>query len=99
MLERLTLTDFTPCVGQVYRLALDEQSIVVVLREARAIGAAPIGPGTRVPFSLEFETEGPMRLGQGTYGLTFPDGTRTEVFLVPIQATPQGGVRLQAVFT
>lgn len=97
MLERLTLQDFAPSVGASYGVAVGEQSVSMVLCDARAIGAAPLGDATRTPFSLEFEV--PIRLGQQTYVVTFPDGTCTEIFLVPIKATATGGTRLEAIFT
>lgn len=97
MLERLTLQDFETSVGASYGLAVGAQSVAMTLCDARAIGSAPLGDATRTPFSLEFEA--PLRLGQQTYPVTFPDGTCTEIFLVPIKATDTGGTRLQAIFT
>jgi hypothetical protein len=99
MLESLTLNDFTDLVGAMYTLAVGERRMPMVLTEAKAVSEGPLGDGTRVPFSLVFDTTEPGYVEQATYGVTHPSGEVTEIFLVPIAKTKAGGVRLQAIFT
>lgn len=100
MLDRLTLTDFDTHLGEEYVLELSaERRVPLVLTEARAVGAAPLGDSTRVPFALVFDARGSERLDQRTYSVRFPSGERVEMFLVPVANLREGGVRLEAVFT
>ena len=100
MLDRLTLNDFEKLLGleHIHTVGPD-RAVKVVLSEARSLGVAPLGDATRSPFSLVFDALESGRIEQRTYTLTFPDGASTDIFLVPIGLTPDGGTRLQAIFT
>lgn len=55
-------------------------------------------PGTRLPFSVYFRSEGQIGLRQGTYSMTPPDAAvPLSIFVVPL-GIEHGGVIYEAIF-
>jgi hypothetical protein len=93
-LATLTIDDFIPCVGQVFRLAHEGGALEFVLLRADLSGARA---SQRAGFSLEFLGPGAPVLPQQTYGLKHSALGVLEIFLVPL-GQKEGGVRYEAVF-
>jgi hypothetical protein len=98
VLERLTVDDFAPWVGQLFELRDGETAIEAELAWARAVGERP-DPGSprRWTFSLGFRTPPEVRLPQRIYGVLHPELGRLDLFLVPVQPDAQGNL-YEAVF-
>jgi len=96
LLAALTIDDFTPCVGQVFRLAHEGGALELVLQRADSTGIRAL-QGGRAGFSLEFLGPGAPILSQRIYQLEHPVLGILEIFLVPLGREP-GGVRYEAVF-
>ena len=95
-LASLTADDFTPCVGQVFRLTHEGRALELVLLRADPSGArAP--QGGRAGFSLEFLGPSAPVLSQQIYRLEHSALGPLEIFLVPL-GREEGGVRYEAVF-
>jgi hypothetical protein len=93
-LATLTLDDFTPCVGQVFRLAHEGGALEFLLLRADLTSARA---SQRAGFSLEFLGPGAPVLPQQTYGLEHSALGILEIFLVPL-GRQEGGMRYEAVF-
>ncbi|ACB77527.1 DUF6916 family protein [Opitutus terrae] len=96
-LEEITLADFTPRVGESFRVQLDlPQPLHLELRSATA-SKHPPSPGRRQSFSLVFRAGLQWTCQQGIYPLTHPALGELGVFLTPIGRDAQG-TELEAVF-
>jgi hypothetical protein len=95
--KALTLKDFEPHVGRVFRLEADLEAMDVTLTEAAAIGAPTTDDSTRQAFSLVFTGPGESVLPQRIYRLTHPEMGELDLFLVPIGSDAEG-TRYQAIF-
>jgi hypothetical protein len=99
MLDRLTLSDFEPLVGQGFRSAGPECGETLTLVAAKPGPGTP-PPGRRAGFSLLFESEGRAgRLKQGTHRLEHAAMAGLELFLVPLGPNREGRFQYEAVFT
>jgi hypothetical protein len=98
VLDKLTVEDFLPLVGESFELLAGEATFPAELAWARSVGERPAPEsGRRWTFSLAFRTAPDVRLPQRIYGLTHPRLGRLDLFLVPIR--PDGGGNLyEAVF-
>lgn len=95
-LDRLTVGDFTPTVGQAYALDLDGQGTLdFTLLEAVQKGQAPPG-AARDPFALVFRGPLDPQLPQRTYGIEHEAFGRLLLFLVPV-ARREDGMRYEAI--
>jgi uncharacterized protein DUF6916 len=95
-LATLTVDDFTPCVGQVFRLAHEGRALEFVLLRADQRGT-PAPQGGRAGFSLEFLGPDAPVLSQQIYRLEHSALGLLEIFLVPL-GRKEGGLRYEAVF-
>ena len=101
MLDKLTVDDFKPAVGQPFQLSAEgAEPIEAELVDARtheAEAPATADDGTRTPFTLTFR--GPVEpvLPQQIYRVEHDSVGPLEIFLVPIGAD-QGGARYEAIF-
>jgi hypothetical protein len=96
MLERLTADDFTPHLGDRFRLHTDEATVLEVdLIDVEEATATDRG---RTPFSLVFR--GPLEplLPQAIYRFEHDTLDPFEVFIVPI-GPDEAGMRYEVVFT
>jgi hypothetical protein len=95
MLERLTADDFTPHLGDRFRLHADDATVL----DAELIDVQEGVPtvGTRTPFSLVFR--GPLEplLPQAIYRFEHDALEPLEVFIVPI-GPDEDGMRYEVVF-
>ena len=98
-LEGFSLETFTPLVGQVFVVRIDESSSMeLTLSEATPFGGdSATREGLRAPFSLVFT--GPLQpvLAQATIPLEHPSLGSIHIFLVPI-GPHDGLMRYEAVF-
>lgn len=96
MTDLLTLRQFEPHVGRVFRVK--EPAVTMKLARATSLGAPLVGG--RVPFDLLFV--GPLTpvLSQKIYALDCEQepGLEFEIFIVPIGPV-DGGMGYQAIFT
>ncbi|HBZ70345.1 MAG TPA: hypothetical protein DEP35_11690 [Deltaproteobacteria bacterium] len=92
----LTIDDFTPCMGQAFRLAHEGRALELVLERADST-AVPATQGARAGFSLEFRGPHAPVLPQRICRLEHPALGVLEIFLVPL-GREEGGVRYEAVF-
>jgi hypothetical protein len=98
VLERLTVDDFAPRVGERFTAHLPSgATLSLLLAAATRLGQGRPG-ASRAPFSLHFT--GPVEpfLPQSTYALDLSQDARVDLFLVPIAEEP-GGFRYEAIFT
>jgi hypothetical protein len=95
-LATLTLDDFTPCVGQVFRLAHGREALELVLRMAEPTESRAPQKG-RLGFRLEFRAPDARILPQRIYRLEHPTLGLLEIFLVPL-GREGAEVRYEAVF-
>ena len=97
MLDTLTLDHWRECVGQSFRVRLDQETEI----DLKLTSATPLGAESgyrRQPYSLLFA--GPLTplLPQATYTLQNESMGELGIFLVPIG--PQGqAMRYEAIFT
>jgi uncharacterized protein DUF6916 len=100
-LESFSLETFTPLVGHVFRVVIDEsRSLDLTLADAAPYGDASEAharDGLRAPFSLIFT--GPLQpvLAQATVPLEHADLGSIHLFLVPI-GPEDGLMRYEAAF-
>jgi hypothetical protein len=97
MLERLTVDDFGPLIGERFRLP--EQGLEVILERAMVVMESERAILPRQPFSLIFRGPEQPCLSQGIYTLehsAFSDPL--EIFLVPVGVSAEGH-EYEAVFT
>lgn len=97
MSDRLELSTFEPCVGQVFGVEAGGGSLKVTLTEASPGPWQPEGEDT---FAFELMFQGPPDpvLPQATYRMTHPALGPLDVFIVPVART-QDGTTYQAVFS
>jgi hypothetical protein len=99
--DLLTLGDFSPLVGETFRVHVDDgRESAFVLVEAKSLatpGAAPNPRRVREPFSLLFHGPGDVRLPQRIYRLEHRALGSREVFLVPV-GVRDGGYDYEAIF-
>jgi hypothetical protein len=79
-LAKLTLGDFTPLVGDAFRIA-EPGPVELVLAEARSAGE---WPGGREPFRLLFRGPRDPLLPQAIYRLEHDALAGLEIFIVPV---------------
>ncbi len=100
MLESFTLADFTPRLGERFRLGGDVDGRVVLdteLGEATQVGEVG-SAGGRAPFSLVFRGPHHVVLQQRIYRVDHAELGTFDLFLVPI-GPDRAGMRYQAIFT
>ena len=94
MLERLTVDDFMPAVGDVFVLdGGDAGAFELRLTEASLYdpqSAAIDGDGRRSPFRLVFTGPADPLLAQQTCRLEHPTVGALEIFIVPVRRTGEG---------
>ena len=91
-LATLTLADFSPLLGETFRMAGDGDGPLEV--ELVEVTELPREPGGRAPFSLVFRGGPTPPLPQRIYRVEHAALGTIEIFLVPIAAD-----RYEAVFT
>jgi hypothetical protein len=100
VLERLTVDDFAPAVGEVFVVrAAEVGPLDLELTSALTQGGRPaIGPdGVRSPFALHFRGPREPVLPQAIYRLDHESLGTLEIFIVP--TGPDGGdMRYEAIF-
>ncbi len=102
MLERLTVDDFRPAVGQAFVLdAGGAGKFDLELVQARTIG--PDAPavdesGQRSPFALDLRGPVDPLLPQSIYRLEHDSVGEIEIFIVPVGRT-EAGTDYEAIFT
>ena len=102
VLEKLTVDDFRPAVGQAFSLdAAGAGKLELTLVEARTIepGAPPTDDtGRRTPFALDLRGPVDPILPQSIYRLEHPEVGVLEIFIVPVGRT-EAGADYEAIFT
>ena len=102
MLERLTVDDFRPTVGQPFSVDAGEAgTLELELLEARTIepgAAAADDAGHRSPFALDFRGPVDPLLPQSIYRLEHESVGELEIFIVPVGRT-EAGTDYEAIFT
>lgn len=97
MLETLTVDDFKPLEGQVFRV--EEYSLDLQLERVMPVMESERARLQRQPFSLIFRGSGERMLGQRIYALAHPHFPEPlEIFLVPV-GRYQEGFEYEAVFS
>ena len=99
MLDRLTVDDFAPAVGDKFSFDAGEPGrFELELVEARP--AESPGPGWegRAPFNLLFRGPAEPVFGQQIFPLEHPELGRLEIFLVPVGRN-EHGADYEAVFS
>lgn len=97
MLDTFTIDTFTPRLGELFRVVVDEKWEM----QTRLTAVERLGGGddrTRTPFSLVFHAAPDAVVPQQIYRVENENMEPFELFLVPIQPDPQG-MRYQAIFT
>lgn len=98
MLDRLTLADFEPLIGQPFHIDYPGHAEMLTLTTARAATSAP-PRGMRRGFLLTFVGESrDVLLGQHSYRLNNATLGVIDLFLVPINRLPDGNFAYEAVF-
>jgi hypothetical protein len=84
--ERLTEAQFSPYLGEMFRLVLDPGSVLELeLVEVAAIGAGQASEhGRSDPFSIVFRGPAEPVLAQGTYRVEHDRMGSFDLFLVPV---------------
>ena len=97
MLDTFTIETFTPRLGEIFRVVVDEKWEM----QTRLTAVERLGGGddrARTPFSLVFHAAPEAVVPQQIYRVENENMEPFELFLVPIQPDPQG-MRYQAIFT
>lgn len=94
-LDRVTVEDFAPFVGQ--QFVLPAQDAVLVLEAATPLPPNPPRAPRPNPFTLDFTGPAPL-LPQATYAFSHPDLGDFDLFIVPVGPTAEGGYSYQALF-
>ena len=103
MLDKLTVDDLRPSVGQAFRLEAPDggDSFQLELTGARTIepdAPAVEADGHRSPFALDFRGPSEPILPQSIYRLEHDEVGPLEIFIVPVGRTA-AGVDYEAIFT
>jgi len=102
VLDKLTVEDFRPAIGQAFTVdAAGGAKIELTLTEARTIEpeAAPTDDaGNRAPFALDFRGPVDPVLPQAIYRLDNEGVGTLEIFVVPVGRT-NSGTDYEAIFT
>jgi hypothetical protein len=102
VLDKLTVDDFRPAVGQPFSLDAGEAGTVELeLVTARTIepGAPPVdAAGRRTPFALDLRGPADQILPQATYRLDNDAVGAMEIFIVPVGRT-EARTDYEAIFT
>jgi hypothetical protein len=100
-LDELTLEDFSPAVGDTFRMRGSEagqaEEVELELAEATSLGSRAGQPGRPETFSLLFRGPAELRAPQGIYRLEHERLGAMDVFLVPL-GPDETGTRYEAVF-
>lgn len=95
----LTLEQFEPLQGSLFRIALSDAVIELRLESVTPVRAGDLKPKGRQPFALTFRGGPPGRyLPQRTYTLEHETLGALPIFLVPISPDAEG-IRYEAIFT
>jgi hypothetical protein len=101
MLDKLTVEDFRPAVGQPFALDLDGNGTLALELTAAATHDPDASPadaeGVRSPFTLTFKGPEDPVLPQRIYRLTHDSVGPLEIFIVPI-AQDADGTTYEAIF-
>jgi hypothetical protein len=98
MLESLDMTSFTGRVGEQFRIAIGDATMLTTqLIEVTPAGTPPRGP-RRTPFSLVFRSPPGAPLPQRIYRLHHDELGALDLFLVPI-GPDDDGMLYEAVFS
>jgi hypothetical protein len=101
MLDKLTVEDFAPAVGQPFTLDLDGNGTIDLALTAAATHDPGAGPtdaaGERSPFTLTFKGPEEPLLPQRIYRVAHDAVGALEIFIVPI-ARDSGGTTYEAIF-
>jgi hypothetical protein len=102
VLDKLTVDDFRPAVGQPFAIdAGDGGTVELTLTEARTIepGTAPTDDaGHRAPFALDFQGPADPVLPQAIYRIVNDAVGTLEIFVVPVGRT-NSATNYEAIFT
>lgn len=99
MLETFTIETFTPRLGELFTLVVDESvRIPLKLTEVSPWGPEASRGRSRVPFSLVFHTVPEAVAPQAIYRVESETMEPMELFLVPL-GPDERGMRYEAVFT
>ncbi len=95
MLEKLKITDFQACLGQVFDTQSGETDLPLTLQEVTQLGQSVRDGGA---FSLLFVGPEQPMLDQSIYRLNNPALGEMELFLVPV-GPAEDGMGYESVFT
>jgi hypothetical protein len=98
MLDKLTIDDFTPRIGETFTATPQEgEALELELRRAESSPYGSEEGAERAPFSIEFHSGLPQHVPQQTFAIEHGEMGRFDLFLVPLG--PDGeGHRYEAVF-
>lgn len=92
MLEKISLEDFEPRVGETFTMEVPGNAITTVLVAARAGMALPEGVSIRQPFSLLFRAAPELRISSGAVTLKAEDGlTLHNIAITPVAVPDLAG--------
>jgi hypothetical protein len=96
-LDALTDADFTPRLGEAFRIQLPNGELLETVLDA--VHTHKYAPPTtkRRGFSLTFRSARPGHLPQATYAVTHDEMGTMDLFLVPV-GPKDGGMCYEAVF-
>jgi hypothetical protein len=97
VLDKLTIADFEPRIGETFSARASEGRPLALTLTGVAGRHAPPGGG-RTPFSLEFRDRRADHVPQQTVAVEHPELGAFELFVVPLGPGPEG-MRYEAVFT
>ncbi len=98
MLETVTHSHFARCLHQVFAVLIANETINLMLIEAKTLGTARSEGAARDPFSLIFRGPPTPVLPQAICQLEHEDLGVLEIFLVPVGPDSEG-MRYEAIFT
>lgn len=98
MPEHLTIDSFSPRLGELFNILLEDGTrLPVKLTEVTSWGGRPSEDLARIPFTLGFHTVPEAVITQGTYRVENGAMGTLELFLVP-RTPDERGMRYEAVF-
>ena len=98
MLESLDVTSFAGRVGEPFRIAIDDATMLTTQLIEVTPAGTPAGGPRRVAFSLVFRSPTGAPLPQRIYRIHHDELGALELFLVPIGPDPDG-MLYEAVFS